>query len=85
MPPREKVTGILIGVGENHQLEPSTDRISMHFKGTESSGEAGHHESVSIMAAIEDVQSSQAAMWAKFQSLRQETAIPQAPQSGQGP
>ena len=55
MPPREKVAGILTGVGENHRLEPSTDRISMHSEGTKSSGEAGHHESISIMATIEDV------------------------------
>ena len=58
MPPREKVAGILTGVGESHRLEPSTDHISMHSEGTESLGEAGHHESISIMVAIEDVQSS---------------------------
>ena len=72
-------------MGENHRSELSTDRISMHSEDTKSSGEVGHHESISIMATIEDVQSSQAAIWAKFQSLRQETAIPPALQGGQGP
>jgi len=31
-------------VGENHWLKTSEDHISMHFEGTESSGEAGHLE-----------------------------------------
>ena len=57
----------------------------MHFEGTKSLGEAGHHENRGIMAAIEDLQHSQAAIWAKFQSLHQETTIPLAPQGGQGP
>ena len=61
MPPR-KVTRIRIGVGENHRLEPSTDHISMHSEGTESSGEAGHHESRGIMVAIKDLQRSQVAI-----------------------
>jgi len=55
MPPKKKVIGILIGVGENHQSKPSKDHISMLFEGTKSSYEAGHHESMSIMAAIEDL------------------------------
>ena len=58
MPPKKKVIGILTGVGENHQLEPSTDHLSMHSEGTKSSCEAGHHERVSIMAAIKDLQRS---------------------------
>lgn len=70
MPPRKKAMGILTGVGENHQSEPSADHLSMHFEGTESSGEAGHPKIRNIMAAIEDLQRSQAAMWAEFQSLR---------------
>ena len=57
----------------------------MHSEGTKSLGEAGHHENRGIMAAIEDLQHSQAAIWAKFQSLHQETTIPLAPQGGQGP
>ena len=85
MPPRKKVTRILTSVGENHRPEPSADHISKHSEGTESSGEAGHLENRNIMAAIEDLQCSQAAMWAKFQSLPQKIAIPQAPQGGQGP
>ena len=35
------------------------------------------------MATIEGLQCSQTTMWAEFQSLRQETSIPQAPQGGQ--
>ena len=67
MPPRKMVvTRILIGVGENHRSKPSIDHISMHFKGVESSGEAGHHESREIMATIEDFQGSQATTWAEF-------------------
>jgi len=85
MPPRKKATGILTSVGEHHQLEPSANHVSMHSEGTESSSEAGHLENKNIMAAIEDLQHSQAAMWAKLQSLHQETAIPQAPQGDQGP
>ena len=52
------VIGILTGMGENHRSEPSTDHISMHSKGTESLGEAGHHETREIMVAIEDFQCS---------------------------
>ena len=52
------VIGILTSVGENHQSKPSTDHISMHSKGVESLGEAGHHESKEIMATIEDLQRS---------------------------
>ena len=85
MPPRKKAMGILIGVGKNHRSEPRADHLSMHFEGTKSSGEAGHPENKNIMAAIEDLQHSQAAVWAEFQSLRQEIAIPQALQGGQGP
>ena len=55
MPPNKKVTGILIGLCENQQSEPSADHISMHSEGTESSGEAGHLENKNIMAAIEDL------------------------------
>ena len=58
MPPKKKVIGILTGVGENHQLEPSIDHLSMHSEGTNSSCKAGHHERVSIMAAIKDLQRS---------------------------
>ena len=51
----------------------------MHYEGVESSSKVGHHETKGIMASIEDFQRSQATMWAEFQSLRQEIAIPQAP------
>ena len=37
-----------------------------------------------MMVAIEELQRSQAAMWAEFQSLHQEIAAPQAPQVPQG-
>ena len=57
----------------------------MHSEGTESFSEAGQPENKNIMAAIEDLQCSQATMGAEFQSLCQETSIPQAPQGGQGP
>ena len=72
------VIGILIGVGANHQSEPSTNHMSMHFESAESSGGTAHRESREMMAAIKDLQRFQAAMWAEFQSLLQETAIPQA-------
>ena len=78
------VTGILTGVGENHWLEPSTDHISMHSEGVGSSSGTAYRESREMMAAIEDLQHSQATMWVEFQSLRQETAAPQAPQGPQG-
>nr|POE59759.1 hypothetical protein CFP56_61796 [Quercus suber] len=78
MPLRKKmVIGTLIGVGENHWSEPSADHISMHSEGVESSGETGRRETRGIMAAIEDFQHSQAAMWVEFQSLNLETTIPQ--------
>ena len=48
------VTGALIGVGENHQSEPSANHISMHSEGAESSGETSHRETRGIMAAIKD-------------------------------
>ena len=57
----------------------------MHSEGTESSSEVGQPENRNIMVAIEDLQHSQAAMQAKFQSLRQDTSIPQTPQGSQGP
>nr|POF01938.1 hypothetical protein CFP56_06391 [Quercus suber] len=57
----------------------------MHIEGTESSSEASQPENRNIVTAIEDLQRSQAAMWAEFQSLRQGTFIPQATQGGQGP
>ena len=69
MPPRKKVTRVLTSVGENHGPEPSADHISMHYEGKESSGEAGHLENRNIMAAIEDLQHSQVAMWVEFQSF----------------
>ena len=74
------VIGILTSVGENHRSEPSTNHISMHFEGTESSGGTAHRESRQMMAAIEDFQRSHVAMCVEFQSLHQETAVPQAHQ-----
>ena len=56
------VTRILIGMGENHRLEPSTDHISMHSEGTKSSGGPIHRESREMMATIEDLQRSKAAV-----------------------
>ena len=66
MPSRKKVTGVLIGVGENHLLEPSPNHISMYSEGTKSSRKASHPKNRNIIAAIEDLQRSQAAMWAEF-------------------
>ena len=48
--------------GENHRSKPTANHISMHSEGTKSLGEAGHHENRGIMAAIEDLQHSQAAI-----------------------
>ena len=85
MPLRKKVgAGILTSVGENHRLEPSTNHISMHFEGIRYLGGTAHRESKEMMVAIEELQRSQAAMWAEFQSLHQEIAAPQAPQGPQG-
>ena len=78
------VTRMLTGVDENHWSEPSADHISMHFEDAKSSREAGHHEFKGIIATIEDLQRSQAAIQAEFQSLRQETTVPQALQGPQG-
>ena len=59
MPLRKKVvTRILVGVGENHRLEPSTDHVSMHSEGAESLRESGRCETMGIMATIEDLQCS---------------------------
>ena len=82
MPLRKKVgTEILTSVGENHRSEPSTNHISMHFEGIRYLGGTAHCESKEMMVAIEELQRSQAAMWAaEFQSLHQEIAAPQAPQ-----
>ena len=44
--------GILIGLGENQQLEPSADHISMHSEGTKSFSVAGQPENRNIMAVI---------------------------------
>ena len=77
MPLRKKATGVLTGVNENHRPEPSVDHISMHSEGIESFGEAGYPENRNIMAAIEDLQRSQVAIWAEFQSSHQETTIRQ--------
>ena len=66
MPPRKKmVTRKLIGVGENHLSKPSADHISMHSEGAESFGETGCRETRGIIAAIEDLQRSQVAIWTK--------------------
>ena len=54
----------------------------MHTEGTESSDEASWPENRNIMVASKELQCSQAAMWAEFQSLYQEASIPQAPQGG---
>ena len=85
MPPRKKGIGVPASSGENQQVGPSVDHISMHIEGTKSSGEASQPENKNIVTAIKDLQRFQAAMWAEFQSLRQGTFIPQATQGGQGP
>ena len=55
MPPRKKGTGAPVGSSENQQVELSTDHISIHTEGTESSGEASHPKNRNIMTAIEDL------------------------------
>ena len=81
MPLRKKVViRTLAGVDENHWSEPSTYHISMHSEGARSSDETAYCLSRVIMAAIEDLQRAIAVMWAEFQSLHQETIVPQAPQ-----
>ena len=52
MPPNKKVTGILIGLCENQQSEPSANHISMHSEGTKSFSVAGQPENRNIMAVI---------------------------------
>ena len=47
----------------------------MHSGGVESLGGTTHRETKGIMAAIEDLQYSQAAIYAEFQSLRQEITV----------
>ena len=66
MPSRKKVTKILTGVGENHWSKPSKDHISMHSEGIGSSGGIVYRKSREMMVAIEDLQRSQATMWAEF-------------------
>ena len=39
MPPRKKNTGAQASLGENQQVEPSVDHVSMHTEGTKSSEE----------------------------------------------
>ena len=69
MPLRKKVVaGTLAVVDENHQSEPSVDHMSMHSEGVRSSGETAHRESKVMMAAIEDLQRAQVAIWAEFLS-----------------
>ena len=58
MPPRKKGTGVPVGSGENQQAGPSVKHISMHTKGTKSSGEASQPENKIIVTAIEDLQRS---------------------------
>ena len=55
MPLRMKVTGILVGSGENQRAEPSVDHISMLSGGTESSSETSQPENKNIVAAIENL------------------------------
>nr|POE65400.1 hypothetical protein CFP56_55263 [Quercus suber] len=63
MPLRKKVgIRILTGVGENHRSEPSADHIYMHSEGAGSSSGTAHREIREMMATIEDLQCSQAAM-----------------------
>ena len=66
MPPRKKGIGVPASSGENQQVGPSVDHISMHIEGTKSSGEASQPENKNIVTAIKDLQRFQAAMWAEF-------------------
>ena len=62
IPPRKKVTRILLGSSDNQQAGPSVEHISMHAEGTKSSSEANQPKNRNIMTAIEDIKRSQAAM-----------------------
>ena len=61
------------------------DHVSMHTTGTKSSEEGRQSCNRDLVATIEDLQRSQATMWANFQSFRQRTSTLQTPQGSQGP
>ena len=62
IPPRKKVTRVLLSSSDNQQAGPSVEHISMHAEGTKSSSEANQPKNRNIMTAIEDIKRSQAAM-----------------------
>lgn len=49
------------------------DHVSMHTEGTKSSYDVEQLDNQGIVAAIRDLQRSQATMWAVFQYLHQRT------------
>ena len=61
------------------------DHVSMHTTCTKSSKEGRQSCNRDLVATIEDLQRSQATMWADFQSFRQRTSTPQTLQGSQGP
>jgi len=79
MPPRKKNAGAQAGSRENQQAKVSVDHVFMHIEGTKSSEEVRKLGNKDLMAAIENLQRSQAFMWEELQSLCQRTATPQTP------
>ena len=61
------------------------DHVSMHTTCTKSSEEGRQSCNRDLVATIEDLQRSQATMWADFQSFCQRTSTPQTLQGSQGP
>ena len=67
MPPKKKNAGAQVGSRENQQPEVNVDHVSMHAKGLESLEEVRQPDNRNIMAAIENLQCSQASMWEELQ------------------
>ena len=62
MPLRKKNAGAQASLWENQQAEASVDHVSLHTEGTESSKEVRQLNNRDLVAAIEDLQHSQATM-----------------------
>lgn len=85
MPLRKNNVGSQAGLGENLQQKVRVDHVSMHTEGTKWSKEVRQPCNMDLVAIIEDLQCSQATMWAEFQSFCQMTSTPQTPCGSQGP
>ena len=82
MPPRKKNAVAQVGSDGEQQVEASINHVSMHIEGRESFKEVRQPSYRDLMAAIKDLQRSQAIMWVKFQSLHQKISTPQTPEEG---